>query len=60
MKTADGKVKIAKCLIDAGSEVNLVRRGFLLENDAKVSSTPVQLEGVSGHPLEGGEREADW
>ena len=36
-----------------------MRKGFLQEDEAKISSTPVQLEGVSGHRLEGGEREAD-
>ena len=35
-----------------------MRKGFLQEDEAKISSTPVQLEGVSGHRLEGGEREA--
>ena len=55
---ADGKVKLAQCLIDNGSEVNLVRKGFLQEDEAMISSTPVQLEGVSGYRLEGGEREA--
>ena len=59
VRTADGKVKLAKCLIDNHSEVNLVRKGFLQEDEAKVSSTPVQLEGVSGHRLDGGDREAD-
>ena len=58
--TADGNVKLAKCLLDNGSEVNLVRKGSLQEDEAKISSTPVQLEGVSGHRLEGCEREADW
>ena len=48
---ADGKVKLAKCLIDNASEVNVVRKGFLQEDEAKASSTPVQLEGVSGHAL---------
>ena len=57
VKTAEGKV--AQCLFDNGSEVNLVEKGFLQEDEAKISSTPVQLEGVSGHRLEGGEREAD-
>ena len=46
VSTADGKVKLAKCLIDDGAEVNLVRKGFLQEDEAKVSSTPVQLDGV--------------
>ena len=59
VRTTDGKVKLAKCLTDNGSEVNLVRRGFLQEDEAKMSSTPVQLEGVSGHRLEGGDREAE-
>ena len=59
VRTTDGKVKLAKCLIDSDSEVNLVRRGFLQEDEAKMSSTPVQLEGVSGHCLEGGNREAE-
>ena len=59
VRLADGKVKLAKCLIDNGSEVNLVRKGFLQEDEAKISSTPVQLERVRGHRLEGGEREAD-
>ena len=59
VRTTDGKVKLAKCLIDNGSEVNLVRKGFLQEDEAKMSSTPVQLEGVSGHRLEGGDREAE-
>ena len=36
-----------------------MRKGFLQEDEAKISSTPVQLEGVSGHRLEGGKREAD-
>ena len=36
-----------------------MRKGFLQEHEAKISSTPVKLEGVSGHRLEGGEREAD-
>ena len=31
VRTTDGKVKLAKCLIDNGSEVNLVRKGFLQE-----------------------------
>ena len=57
--TADGKVKLAKCLIDNGSEVHLARNGFLQEDEAKVSSTLVQLEGSSRHRLEGGEGEAD-
>ena len=52
-------MKLAKCLIDNGSEVNLVRKGFLQEDEAKVSSTPVQLEGVSRHRLDCGNREAD-
>ena len=39
--------------------MNLVRKGFLQEDEAKISSKPVHLEGVSGHCLEGGEREAD-
>ena len=56
---ADGKVKLAKCLIDNGSEVNLVSKGSLQDDEARVSSTPVQLEGVSGHCLDGGNREAD-
>ena len=59
VRTTEGKVKLAKCLIDNGSEVNLVRRGFLQEDEATMSSTPVQLEGVSGHRLEGGDREAE-
>ena len=59
MRTADGKVKLAKCLIDNGSEVNLVRKGFLQDDEAKVSPTPVQLQGVSGHRLDRGDREAD-
>ena len=59
VRTTDGKVKLAKCLIDNGSEVNLVREGFLQGDEAKMSSTPVQLEGVSGHRLEGGDREAE-
>ena len=59
VRTADGKVKLAKSLIDNGSEVNLVRKGFLQEDEARSSSTPVQLEGVSGHRLDGGNREAD-
>ena len=36
-----------------------MRRGFPQEDEAKISSAPVQLEGVSGHRLEGGDREAD-
>ena len=36
-----------------------MRRGFLQEDEAKMSSSPVQLEGVSGHRLEGGDREAE-
>ena len=59
VRTADGKVKRAKCLNDNGSEVNLVRKGFLQEDEAKVSSTPVQLVGVRGHRLDVGDREAD-
>ena len=59
VSTANGKDQQAKCLIDNGSEVNLVRKGLLHEDEAKISSTPVQLEGVSGHRLEGGERKAD-
>ena len=58
VRTTDGKVKLAKCLIDNGSEVNLLRKGFLQEDEAKMSPTPVRLEGVSGHRLEGGDREA--
>ena len=34
-------------------------KGFLQEDEAKVSSTPVQLEGLSRHRLDGGNREAD-
>ena len=34
VRTADGKVKLAKCLIDNGSEVDLVRKGFLQEDEA--------------------------
>ena len=34
-------------------------KGFLQEDEAKISSTPVQLEGTSRHRHEGGEREAD-
>ena len=34
-------------------------KGFPQEDEAKVSSTPVQMEGVSGHRLDGGDREAD-
>ena len=59
VRRTDGKVKLAKCLIDNGSEVNLVRKGFLQEDQAKMSSTPVQLKGVSGHRLDGGDREAE-
>ena len=59
VSTTDGKVKLARCLIDNGTEVNLVRKGFLQEDEAKMSSIPVQLEGVSGHRLEGGDREAE-
>ena len=36
-----------------------MRKGFLQEDEAKMSSTPVQLEGVSGHRLDGGNREAE-
>ena len=36
-----------------------MKRGFLQEDEAKMSSTPVQLEGVSRHRLEGGDREAE-
>ena len=36
-----------------------MRKGFLQVDEAKVSSTSVQLEGVSGHRLDGGNREAD-
>ena len=59
VRTAEGKVKLGKCLIDNGPKVNLVRKGFQQEDEAKVSSTPLQREGVSGHRLVGGEREAD-
>ena len=59
VRSTDGKVKLARCLIDNGSEVNLVRKGFLQEDETKMSSTPVQLEGVSGHRLDGGDREAE-
>ena len=57
--TADGKVKLANCLIDNASAVNVVRKGFLQEDEAKASSTPVQLEGVIRHRLDRGDREAD-
>ena len=59
VRSTDGKVKLARCLIDNASEVNLVRKGFLQEDETKMSSTPVQLEGVSGHRLDGGDREAE-
>ena len=59
VKTGDGKVKIAKCLIDNGSEVCLVRKGLLQEDEAKISSRAVKLEGMSGNRLEGGKMEAD-
>ena len=36
-----------------------MRTGFLQEDEARISSTPVQLEGVSGHRLEGGKMEGD-
>ena len=36
-----------------------MRKGFLQEDEAKVSSKPLQLEGVSGHRPEGGDKEAD-
>ena len=55
VKTADGKIGIAKCLIKNGSELKPVRKGFL----AKISSKAVQLEDVSGHRLDGGKKEAD-
>ena len=29
VRSTDGKVKLARCLIDNGSEVNLVRKGFV-------------------------------
>ena len=59
VRTTEGKVKLPKCRIDNGAEVNPVRRCFLQEDEAKMSSTPVQLEGVSGHRLEGGDRDAE-
>ena len=36
-----------------------MRKGFLQEDETKMSSTPVQLEGVSGNRLDGGDREAE-
>ena len=36
-----------------------MRKGFLQEDEAKMSSTSVQLEGVSRHRLVGGDREAE-
>ena len=36
-----------------------MRKGFLQEDETKMSSTPVHLEGVSGHRLDGGDREAE-
>ena len=36
-----------------------MRKGFLQQDEAKVSSTSIQLEGMSGHRLDGGDREAD-
>ena len=36
-----------------------MRKGFLQEDETKMSCTPVQLEGVSGHCLDGGDREAE-
>ena len=49
---------MAQCLIENGCEVNLVRKGLLQEDEAKISTKPVQLLGASGRGLEGGEKEA--
>ena len=48
---------MAQCLIENASEIHLVRKGLLREDDAKISTKPVQLEGVSGRRLKGGEKE---
>ena len=48
---------MAQCLIENGTEINLVEKGLLQEDEAKISTKPVQLKGASGGRLEGGEKE---
>ena len=38
-------------MIDDASEVNLVRKGFLQDDEAKVSSTPVHPSDWSHHSM---------
>ena len=59
VETADGKTKGAKFFVDSGPEVNLVGKCFLQMGEARISAKSVQLEGISGHCLEGGEKETD-
>ena len=49
---------MAQCLIENGCAVILVRKHLLQEDQAKISTKPVQLKGASGRRLEGGEKEA--
>ena len=51
---ANGRTKVAQCRIENASEAKLVRKGLLQDEEAKMSTKPIQLEGGSGHRLEGG------
>ena len=42
---------------DSAIRSNVVRKRLLQEDEANISTKPVQLEGISGHWLEGGEKE---
>ena len=49
-----GNKHLATCLCDNGSEVNLQSEKYLPDECVDTSPHPVNLEGVSGHPLPGG------
>ena len=49
-----GNKHLATCLCDNGSEVNLQLEKFLPDECVDTSLHPVDLEGVSGHALPGG------
>ena len=49
-----GNKHLATCLCDNGSEVNLQSERFLPDKCVDTSLHPVNLEGVSGHALPGG------
>ena len=57
VQTENGEVQPAEVLVNTGAQANLIRRNLFSKKDFAPARFPVNLKGVNGVPVRGGDME---